>query len=297
VKPIKLTLIFFFVIFCSNAQSHFEQFSLCMKEGDTLQQIQILTDWEKSNDNDPDLYTSYINHYYAKSKTIYLSTEEKPTTPESLQITDSLGNTKYLNERVSYDQKIIDKGIAKIDHGILKFPNRLDMRLGKIYVLKNVSRYDDFTQEIIKTIEFSNANKNQWTWSDDSPVPNAKNFFLRSVQDYVHHLYNTENDSLLDNMKMISETVLRFYPNHVESMSNIAVVYMIKNDTDKALSYLLLAQQMKPKDFVIIGNIAKAYELKNDKPNAIKYLELVKQHGDSEAIESATLKIAELKKK
>lgn len=278
-----LTFTLFLSASFSFAQNnHLEQFRVCLEQNDTLQQIYILRDWEKFNNNDPELYTAYINHYYTKAKTIYLSLESTPSTEESLQVTDSLGNVQHLNERIAFNHKLVDQGLAYIDEGIRRFPNRLDMRFGKIYVLKKLGRYDAFTQDIIKTIEHSDQIKNHWIWTDNKPVNNAKSFLLRSVQDYVLDLYDTENDDLLDNMKVISENVLRFYPAHIESYANIAVVFLHKNDPDKALKYLMIAEQMNSKDSIILSNIAKAYMMKNDKTNALKYYELVKLHGDAD---------------
>ena len=290
-------ILFLFGTPCFAQNNHLEQFRICLEQNDTLQQIYILKDWEKFNNNDPELYTAYINHYYTKAKTIYLSLESTPSTEESLQVTDSLGNTQHLNERIAFNHKLVNQGLAYIDEGIRRFPNRLDMRFGKIYVLKKVGRYDEFTQEVIKAINHSDINKNQWTWAENKTVPDAKKFFLSSVQDYVLDLYDTENDDLLDNMKSISETVLRFYPAHIESYSNIAVVFLHKKDPDKALKYLLIALQMNSKDTVILSNTAKAYVMKNDKTNAIKYYEMVKEHGDSETQEFANQQINELNQK
>lgn len=296
----KAILIFLLIVkttFSSAQYKHLEEFKKCLEQNDTLQQFYILRDWEKFNNNDPELYTAYINHYYTKAKTIYLSLESTPSTEESLQVTDSLGNTQHLNERIAFNHKLVDQGLAYIDEGIRRFPNRLDMRFGKIYVLKKVGRYNEFTQEVIKTINHSDLIKNQWTWAENKAVPDAKKFFLSSIQNYVLDLYDTENDDLLDNMKLISESVLRYNPAHVESYSNIAVVFLHKKDAEKALKYLLIAQQMSPKDSIILSNIAKAYVMKNDKLNAIKYYELVKQHGDPDMQNFANEQITELNKK
>ncbi len=293
-----LTFTIFLIASFSFAQNnHLEQFRVCLEQNDTLQQFYILRDWEKFNNNDPELYTAYINHYYTKAKTIYLSLESTPTTEESLAVTDSLGNTKHLNERIAFNHKLVDQGLAYIDEGIRRFPNRLDMRFGKIYVLKKVGRYNEFTQEIIKVINHSDVIKNQWTWAENKTVPDAKKFLLSSVQNYVLDLYDTENDDLLDNMKLISESVLRYYPAHVESYSNIAVVFLNKKDPEKALKYLLIAEQMNSKDTIILSNIAKAYVMKGDKTNAIKYYELVKKYGDSETQEFANKQMNELNQK
>jgi hypothetical protein len=101
------------------------------------------------------------------------------------------------------------------------------MRFGKTYVLGENENYTEFTKEIIKTIEYSNVIKNEWNWTKDKKLEDAENFMLGSIQNYVTQLYNTGNDDLLENMKNIAETILKNYPNHIESLSNISIVHLI----------------------------------------------------------------------
>lgn len=98
---------------------------------------------------------------------------------------------------------------------------------------------------------------------------------LSSVQEYQGRLYETENDSLLDNMKRIAETVLKYYPDHVMSLSDLAIVYLLRKQYDKALEPLLKAEKLSPEDEIVLNNIAQAYKLKGNNASAIKYYELV----------------------
>ncbi len=157
--------------------------------------------------------------------------------------------------------------------------------------------YEKFTTEIIRTIDYSNENKNKWTWTDSKPLDDPKEFMLSSIQNYQLQLYNTENDDLLDNMKRIAETVLKYYSDHVESLSNLSIVYMLQKQYDKALEPLLKAKKLNPKDYIVLSNIAQAYKLKGDNKNAIKYYELTLKHGDDQAKKYAQGQINELKKK
>jgi tetratricopeptide (TPR) repeat protein len=134
-------------------------------------------------------------------------------------------------------------------------------------------------------------------WSDNKPVENPVNFMLDCVQDYVLQIYNTQDDSLLDNMMRISETILKYHPSHIKSLSNVAIVYTLKKDYDKALTKLLKAEKIDPKDYIVLSNIAHAYKLKGDKGNAIKYYELTKKYGDDQAKDYATEQLKDLKKK
>lgn len=170
------------------------------------------------------------------------------------------------------------------------------MRFGKTYVLGENENYTEFTKEIIKTIEYSNVIKNEWNWTKDKKLEDAENFMLGSIQNYVTQLYNTGNDDLLENMKNIAETILKNYPNHIESLSNISIVHLIRKEFDKGLEYLQKAEKINPTDFVVLGNIAQAYKMKDDKINAIKYYELVKKYGNEDAKANSDENIKNLRK-
>ena len=202
----------------------------------------------------------------------------------------------YIGSQVSFDKKNFDKGISYIDKGIEKFPNRLDMRFGKIYTIGQIEDYKTFTSEIVKTIDYSNLNKNQWIWIDNKPLDEPKKFMLNAVQDYIVQLFDA-GDEYVGNIKTIAETVLKHYPDSVENLSNLAIYYLITKDFDNALVPLLKAEKIAPTDFIVLNNIAFCYYNKGDKTNAVKYYNLVVKYGDEGAKAQAKEKLTELKKK
>jgi Tfp pilus assembly protein PilF len=98
-------------------------------------------------------------------------------------------------------------------------------------------------------------------------------------------------------MKRIAEAVLKYYPEHIESLSNISIVFMLQKQYDKALDTLLKAEKLNPKDCIVLNNIAQTYKLKGDTINAIKYYKLTIQYGDDKAKNYANGQIEELLKK
>lgn len=47
-------------------------------------------------------------------------------------------------------------------------------------------------------------------------------------------------------------------PNHVESLNNVALTYLVAGNYDKALFYLLRDETLAPKDVIVLNNIAEA---------------------------------------
>jgi len=279
--------------FCQNFQSEFLKYC---ETKDTLNQLKILKEWEKTNPNDPELYTSYFNYHFSKSKKEIIALTTNQPNGQSLVLKDSLNKTAgFLGSEIQYENSELQKGINKIDEGIKNYPNRLDMRFGKIYVLGQTKDWQKFTSEIVKTIRYSSKNKNNWIWTNNQTKKNGEKFFLSALQDYQLQLYNTGDNKLLDNMREISNEVLAHYPNHIESLSNLSITYLLTKEYDKALHPLFKAEKLNPKDHIVLLNIAQAYKLKGEKQKAIEYYEKSVEFGDERTKKYAKEQITKLK--
>jgi len=284
------------VLLSASAQNFKQKFNDVFDKKDTAEAAKILVQWEAKSPNDPELYVAYFNYYVQKGSREMLALEREQKGDLSMELADSSGKVAgYMNGIVEYNDSDLKKVFEYIDKGIQTFPNRLDMRFGKIYMLGEQENYEAFTQEIIKTVDYSVTNNNAWLWTDDQKQKEPKEFLLNAMQTYVLQLYNTNDDKLLDNMKRISETILKHYPEHVESMSDLSIVYMINEEYDKALEQLLKAEKLAPTDYIVLNNIAEAYKRKGNKEQAIGYYEKVQKYGDEEAKAFAKKEIDKLK--
>ncbi|MEN8186062.1 MAG: tetratricopeptide repeat protein [Bacteroidota bacterium] len=287
-----LIIVFVQSIFGQNYHNEFKKYC---KTKDTLSQRQLLRKWEEEKPNEAELYTSYFNYYFSQSFREVVSISPNPDKDGNFQITDSLNNIKgYINSSTRIIEDYQKKGLEYIDEGIKEYPTRLDMRFGKIYSLGQYKDWNNFTNEILKTIDYSNVINNQWTWTYNESVEDSKNFFLSGIQDYVLQLYETGDDDLLKNMREISQKVLEYYPNHVESLSNISITYLLTREYDKGIEVLLKAEKINPKDYIVLSNIAHAYKLQGDKEMSIDYYEKTMKYGDDQAKEFARKQIEEL---
>jgi tetratricopeptide (TPR) repeat protein len=285
----------------SSGQSFKGQYNDLVAKNDTAGQLQLLKKWEASDSNAAELYVAYFNFYVNQSRQEVIALGDHPEGDQVLQImnSDSSANdpVAYLYSSAMYNPPLIAKGFYYADRGIAKNPSRLDLRFGKVYMLGELTDWGNFTSEIIKTIDYSVTIKNKWTWSDDQPLTAAKDFMLSSIQSYQMQLYNTNDDNLLENMRQIADAVLKYYPDHVESLTDLSIVYMIRKEYDKGLEVLFKAEKLAPTDYIVLNNIAQAYKLKGDSKNAIKYYELTMKYGDKQVKQYAKDQIEELEKK
>ena len=279
------------------SQDYYSDFVGYLQKGDTNKQIETLKEWEKSDPNNPELFTSYFNYYFMKSeKEVIAMTAEQPE-GESLVLSDSLNDTEfYLGSEIMYDPVDLENAFTKIDEGIRLYPNRLDMRFGKIFVIGKTKDWERFTKEIIVSIQYSSVNENQWTWTNNTRKEDGKDFFLSGLQGYQLQLYNTEEDSLLSNMQEIATEVLKYYPDHIESLTNLSITYLLTKEYDKGIEVLLRAEKLNPQDVIVLANIANGYTLLENKKMAIKYYEKIIEFGDNQSISFARQQIEELSK-
>lgn len=291
------TLSSIFFAFSGFAQNYKEEFAALVKKQDTTSEKALLTRWEKANQNDPDLYISYYNYYALKSKREILNMSTAQTGDKSIQLNDpKTGKVAgYINEgEITYDRTLLNQGFSYIDKGIAKFPDRLDMRFGKVYMLGQAKDFNGFTAEIIKTIDYGKTIDFKWRWSGGKPLDEPDKFMLSTIQDYFGQLYEA-GDRQLDNMLAIATENLKYFPESVENLSNVAVIHMLRKEYDAALPGLLKAEKIAPQDGIVLNNIAFCYFDKNDKPNAIKYYELVLKYGDEKGKQYAQSRLKELK--
>lgn len=279
-----------------SGQSYGERFSELFEKKDTAGQRQLLEEWQSKDSNDAELYIGWFNYYINLSKTggLRLDTRAKEG-EEALMVTDSNSDTvAFILEETFYQQQLLEAGFRSIKKGISKHPRRLDMRFGHIYMLGENEQYDRFTEEIIKTIDYSEQIKNDWLWSEGKALENPENFFLSALQDYVMTLYNTMDDSLMKHIDRIATTVLKYHPEHVESLSNLALVHLVAGEYKKALEPLLRAEKLSPEDWIVLNNIAYAYKNLGERKKAMSYYEKVRQYGDEDARKRAEEELKEL---
>ena len=282
---------------CCNAQNYQNKLKDLYAANDTSAQSLLLKEWELKSPADPELYIASFNHYMRKSKEEQLALEKTQRAQASLQRADSTADiaAMYGNQNAFTDY-YGDKALEYLQKGILKFPDRLDLRFTRIQALGQKERYDEYTYDIIQTLEQSNTNKNAWKATNNELIKDPQKFMLGGVQEFVVQLYNTNDYTLLESMRAISQTALKYYPQHIESLSNLSIVYLLKKQYDKALDPLLKAEKLAPKDVIVLSNIAKAYTMKEDLENATAYYQLCIKYGDAKVKKYAQEQIDALQK-
>lgn len=257
------------------AQSYESEFIEYFAARDTAAMRNLLTEWELTEPNDAEMYTSKFNYYLIKAHSEIAHSSNEKGVPNKTMVV-----------------RLVKSAIETIDKGIIAYPNRLDMRFGKIYALGEIGIWDSFIDELISTVQYSSINNRNWTWKGHQPKSMSADEFLENIQDYQLKLYESNVDSLIFQMGRVASEILAIYPNNIMNLSNLAVSSMYLGDYDNALSILLKASSIDSSDPVILSNIARLYEIKDEKENAIKYYRMLEKCDSHQLREYATKQIS-----
>jgi len=256
-------------LFCvfANAQSRKERFMTALKAKEMAKAEEILKAWDYADANDPNLYIAYFNFFTVKS------------------MDASLSATK------GYELNYAKQALEFISEGIMRFPTRFDMRIAKIYMLGELKYYPLYVEEVIKLITYSDKIKNNWKSEDFIILDHAEKMFFGAVLDSQEFLFLKKDPSLYKDIFRISDEMLKYYPNHVQTRLNNSTVYVEQKEFDKSLKELLKGIEIEPTNAILLYNAGYVYTQKGDKANAIKYYESAVKHcnEDEEKLKDAAL--------
>lgn len=282
----------------SFSQDYYEAFVSAIRDRNTIKEDSILKVWDSAEPNNPDLFTSYFNHYIVQSKqNILMMGDNPPTEQDVLSIHDSVKTISYLYDATLFKAEPFEKAMVYIDSGLKMYPRRLDMHFGKAHILGEAKDWNSFTKSILQTLKIAKENNNSWLWTKNSSLPEQDSiaFFLGAIQDYQIMIYNTGDDSLLKYMREIGLKTIEQHPTHIESYSNIGITYMILGENIKGLKYFLKGIELNPNDEITLSNIAQCYYRLKKTKKAIEYYQRAFDVGDKYTKQIATEKLLELK--
>lgn len=281
-------------VFAQTKAELYDRFSQAVSEHDTTTVVSLISDWARLYPGDAELFSLRANYYFmdAVSDVITLS-DEKPADGRGYYVMeDSLGNTQYMYSDVQTDSLKVGYTKAILADGIAKYPDRIDLRLGKVTVHLKVGENASAVKEACSMVEHSVVNDNKWLGTLDKPVETDGVSYMRDcIQDYLSQFVDAEDLASAEDMV---DVCVRFYPKDPVFLSDKGVMRFYAGDLKSALDWYLSAYSVSPGDMLIVNNIAYTYEKLGDKQNALKYYRILADSNDAEFSENAKAAVQEL---
>ena len=241
-----ILIISFAFCLCTYGQTYKMDFGKALKDKDMTKAEEILKAWDYADANDSELYPCYFNFYTIKSL-------EKDSTV--------------------FDKAYATKALEYISEGIERFPTRFDMRVLKIYMLSHLKDYTNYTNEILKMINYSKKIDNNWKGEGFSILDSPLEIFSDAIMEFQEILYTENNIALHNNILQISIEMLKNYPKHIQSLLNVSTIHFYRKEYNKSLEILNNAVKIDPNNAILYYNLAHIYSTTGDKANAKKNYE------------------------
>lgn len=197
----------------------------------------VIADWEKLYPDDAELFSVRANYYFMQSMEEGIVAAADGFYPET-----------------RFDQEKLDLATGTLAKGIASFPDRLDLRLGKVSMHLNADETGPAVKEVQAALERSIANDNKWIWTLDESVGDDGMDILRdSVQDYLSALIDAEELGLAEEM---IDTAVRLYPQDAVFLSDKGSLRYFSKDLEGALKWFQQAHDCDPADRLISNNLS-----------------------------------------
>lgn len=276
-------------------QQWYDKYRQVLNDSDANKLLQVIEAWQKAEPESADVYAAWFNYYYkiGVSSVLSLTTEPPADDSESLILrNDTTQETAgYLYAVPTYNDSLMSLCFQKIDAGIRKFPDRLDLPFGKIHVLLQMKDYGAALKALDAVIRRSADNHNAWLWTLDKPVDDGSAMFFDSMQDYFNQLWKVQD---LSYAEQLAHMLVAAYPSNIVFRSNFAGIKGAKGENEEALKLFLDIHRDAPDDEIVTSNIAQLYLNLGDKKQAKKYYQLLLKSEDETIKESADRAIRQI---
>ena len=298
----RFILIISTIIVCGStyAQSRdamYERFSEIIHQKDTTAIVNLISDWERLYPDDAELYSLRANYAYkaAFHEVVIMSDELPSDVDRYLEITDPKDSAViegYMYSQIEVDSLKVSEVAAILAEGVMKHPDRIDLRLGKVRAHLDSGNIHEAVDEIVSALHYSKVNDNRWLTTLDEPVESEGVSYLRDcIQDFIYEIMDA--DALSEAESMI-DTAVKCYPKDAVFLSDKAVVEYYSGDLKKALKTYLTASRYDPEDMLIMNNIAQIYTDLGKTGKALHYYRMIAESSDEEYAQRARQAISEL---
>ena len=257
----------------TRAQSYNDAFFDALNSNDLETQRRVLAEWQEAAPNDVDLYIARYNFYANQT---FGSIGYVEGTDDETDVPVSFDN--YVSAFSFHSEAHADSALSVISEAIGKFPNRLDLRFGKIYFLGQLANWDAFADEIIATLNHSEQIDHLWTYPNmnggmvellSEGVLDYQNDMLGAVTDFDKP--TPEDTAMFLRMRRVAKRMVQLFPSDLYSVNILATTYTIFQEYDTAMKYLLRAEKIDPNDPIVLKNIIDVYNMMGKKKLAKPY--------------------------
>lgn len=236
--------------------SRLKMFNELMESEDWDGAKKVLDGWTVK---DGDYYASQFNYYFNQSVRTRMRIAKKlpwnADEEEAMELQDTLSGeiSGYMFQYYSVDYPLFcDSAMYWIRLGIKKFPNRLDLYLGQVSAYLLYGNAGGMIKVLDSALQQETVNNRDWLWMGDEKITIQEDLLFLRVQEDFNRFLNAE---MYDEAELLVSMALRNYPKRAEYANDMAAIYYMQGDYNKALMWFEKAYKLNPQDELIKENI------------------------------------------
>jgi tetratricopeptide (TPR) repeat protein len=201
------------------------------------------------------------------------------------------------NANTARAQKL--RGAAELEAALYKFPNRLDIMLGRSIMLEDAREWKALMAQLEMALQQSVQQPETLRWLEDNlpPSPPAEEV-TGKVQEFFRNAIMEKSKAGDARAKKLAELGLKYYPQHVPFLSDLGTLAAWEHDSTRAIEIYEKARKLAPKDSIVLGNLARMHLNLGHVAEAGEIAnEVIKLNNDSQATAEAKEILAEIIKK
>ncbi len=279
ISSLKTTFLFFFFFVVVNSSSGLAQqfqdtFYEQWERQDTAGMLHFLHEWRKSEPYNPDVFVGFFNYYAIQTFEEEVMILPEPPSDGGVyeEIKDSLNNVRgYLSSVMVINDSILDIAFNWADQGMVKFPDRLDLRMGKVYLAIETDRMEAVRDGLQSAITTGDSILHKWKWMREEELDNGRLFLTNSVQGHLYSLFE-KKDSVANAIIVGTSQLMLLQDNRqFFAITNIATVRMMEGKFSESIEWLKRANKVHPRDHIVLSNLGYCYRKLKDEKNAKRY--------------------------
>ena len=242
----------------------------------------LLENWEKADSLNETMLAARFDYYFTKAQSsdVLKKTSSKYLGMDPiLTIKDSLGTDICYFQVSVFDDELYGEALRAVDKAIAAYPKKLEFRFMKAnaYVAYEKESPDMALVSLLALADEVASSNGGWEYEGAVIDPS---FFPEAIQEYCYTFFNIGTPSSYEAFKVLSEKMMKLYPDNIEFLNNIGSYHLsVKKDYKSALKCYAKVLKSRPDDYIAIRNASLAARRMGNVKQEIKYLELLAQYG------------------
>ena len=250
-----------------------------------------LREWSAQEPENPDPYILASNAYLAAAEHVQITADKKQggiaiagNEKDGFAIVDPKTSQRVGTIAGGTDPKMQMKGEAILAIAAEKFPQRLDIHVGRLSICERAGDIAALEKAVAQMLAAVAQQGEKMRWIDGAPLESPlEEKVVGEIHGRIAWLYRMEKPEGDEGGHNITLAALKLYPKNVKLLNDAALYHAYREEWAKAREQFIKASETDPKDLLIRHNVAMASLRMGDRDDARKRWEaIIKQAPKSE---------------